>query len=599
MRLRIRSRLLPLVLSLPVLAPAALPAGENPLSFGVPADVHFFVRAAANPERDALDAPYVAAMVRLWDSGILDDVLDLALTDASREEAERVRAIVDQVLETLGKVEWAKLFEKEFSFAFRLAMGPPEYVFLFRVPEAGVEAYRGQLRGLLEDFAAFEPNVLQVRDSEGPTGTRSSLVIQGAPFGLFLGATEDAIVLATSQAMLTSSTRLLRAGTGEGSIAKDPGFRRGLERVGAAPTDTEWYMNVGAMCEFVGGMIGMAGMGAPPQARPVIETVSACVNEFSALRSVVGTEKVKGNRYIADTVLLLEEGSSDRFLGKLLGLGRNLEGFERGVPREASAFSSSAGSDLAGAYDALLTAVRENTLEGEGLLQKWEGIQQQFGFNLRDDLLVHLSGGSTSVCFPNEKGGSEWVCRVGIANEQAVSSAVANGLQKALGYLRERDQGGELRPVEGAAGLQEVRLEAFPRFHPVVGVAGGHLVLASSGAAVRRTTQLPKGEGILDNPRFRSLELGIDGPVGAVYYANVEGQMEGFAQILSGIGFFASLLPAQRETRPIVKLGAILTKLGRFFREIDLELDRGGFARSLPNGEGLFYRTVSTFRKGD
>jgi len=595
---RFRSRLFSLVLSLPLLAPAALAADENPVSFGVPADAHFFIRGVANPERDALDAKYVEATIRLWDSGILWDVVDLALSDASREEAEQVRGIVDQVLGMLGKVEWGKIFEKEFAFAYRLAMGPPEYVFLFRVPEAALEAYRGQLRGLLEDIASFAPEVMQVRDAEGSTGVRSSLVIQGAPanIGLYLGASSDTLVLATSQAMLASSTRLLRDGTGEGSIAKAPAFRRGLEKLGPAPAEVEMYIDTGGMIDFFSGMAGiMMGMGAPPDARPVIETVSACINEFALLRSIVSVERTKGNRTIADTVLLVEEGNSERFLPRLLGMGRTLEGFERGVPKEASSFSASAGCDVAGAYDALVASIRENTIEGEGLLEMWEGIQQQFGFHLRNDLLAHLSGGSTSICFPGKDGGAEWVWRIGLTNGEAVSASVTGGLQKGAAFLHGRGQEAEIRPVEG--GLHEIRLAAFPTFRPVVGVAGKSLVLASSAAAIQRSGAVSKGDGILESPGFRSLELGIDGPVGAVHYANVEGQLEGFAQLLSAAGFFASLAPQEKDTRPVIKVGAILTKLGRFFREIDLELDRGGFSRTLPNGEGMFYRLVSVQRR--
>jgi hypothetical protein len=186
-----------------------------------------------------------------------------------------------------------------------------------------------------------------------------------------------------------------------------------------------------------------------------------------------------------------------------------------------------------------------------------------------------------------------------LKNAGEAGARVAGLLEKGAAFLRDRGQEVALEPVTGAEGLRTVALEAFPAFRPVVGVRGEWLVVASSAEAAAKAWAAKEGKAptILENERFRSLQLGLDGPVSAIGYADVERQLEGFAQLLTGLGFFTSLVPRDKETEPILKVGRILTKLGRFLREIDVERDRGGFLRPLKGAEGVQIRAVTTFRR--
>ncbi|HKB15567.1 MAG TPA: hypothetical protein VKF62_05845, partial [Planctomycetota bacterium] len=191
-----------------------------------------------------------------------------------------------------------------------------------------------------------------------------------------------------------------------------------------------------------------------------------------------------------------------------------------------------------------------------------------------------------------------------LRNPGEAAARVEGLLAKAAAYVRDRGQEIRIEPAAGAEGLRTISIEAFPRFRPVVGVRGDWLVLAGSAEAAAKVlaTREGKAPAIGESERYRGLALGIDGPVSSIHYADVEGQLEGFAQFLSGAGFVLSMIPRSMNSHPhdteaMVKLGAILTKLGRFFREVDLERDRGGFSRPLKGAEGIQIRTVSTFRR--
>ncbi len=44
------------------------------------------------------------------------------------------------------------------------------------------------------------------------------------------------------------------------------------------------------------------------------------------------------------------------------------------------------------------------------------------------------------------------------------------------------------------------------------------------------------------------------------------------------VGFFASLVPEDPDTKPAIKVGAILTKLAAFLRDIDISLYSAGWS---------------------
>ncbi|MGH7149211.1 MAG: hypothetical protein ACREIU_00860, partial [Planctomycetota bacterium] len=356
------------------------------------------------------------------------------------------------------------------------------------------------------------------------------------------------------------------------------------------------------MCGVFSGGKMAAAAGAPPQATPVLGVVSTLIEEVAAIGSIAWAGRGAGNRLVYDEVVLFEPGSSNRLFPRLLGGSRTLEGLDRFLPKDAVSGCASAGCDPLAAYDGLLEAV--GNVDGSAkVLEAWQGFQAKFGFDLRADLLAWLSGEHVSVRVPSSRpglfGDTTGVHLFKVKNPAEASGRIESLLGKAAAFLRDRGQEMRIEPATGAEGLRTISIEAFPNCRPVVGVRGDWLVLAGSAEAAAKVWAAKEGKapGIGESERFRALGLGIDGPVGSISYADVEGELEGFAQLLSGAGFFLSMLPRDKDTEPVLKAGVILTKLGRFFREIDVERDRGGFTRPLKGAEGVHVRTVSTFRR--
>ncbi len=580
---------------------SASPQAVAPLTHAVPAGVHFIATWRGTPERAAIDDLYLRAGKRLWDSGVAWDLFDLVSAKAPAEHRDRARAAVEKVLAALGKVDWGTAFGQEGAFAFRFGIPMPEYLLLGRCPEAGLEQSLQGLRGLLGEIASLAPDALEVREGSGGGSETTSLVAKGAPIGIQVARVKGTIVLGFGQSLFASTVHLLGAGDCQGSIGKAASYEKALSHL-PRERDEEGYFDLAGMCGVFANGITAAGASAGPQAAPVLGAVSTLFEEVAAMQSIAWAARGAGSRLVYDEVVLFEPGSSNRFFPRLFGGSRTVEGLDRFLPKDTVTGCASAGCDLLGAYDALLEAV--GNVEGsEKVLEAWRGVQAQFGFDLRADLLAWFSGEHVSVRVPSSRpglfGDTTGVQLWKVKNPGEAAARVEGLLAKAAAHVRDRGQEMRIEPATGTEGLRTISIEAFPNFRPVVGVRGEWLVLAGSAEAAAKVlaTREGKAPAIGESERWRALALGIDGPVGSIYYADVEGQLEGFAQLLSGAGFFLSMIPREKDTEPVLKVGAILTKLGRFFREVDVERDRGGFTRPLKGAEGIQVRTVSTFRR--
>ncbi|HKB15936.1 MAG TPA: hypothetical protein VKF62_07710, partial [Planctomycetota bacterium] len=392
-----------LLLSCLPLRPASAQGAATPLSYAVPAGVHFIASWRETPERAAIDDLYFRAAKRLWDSGVVWDLLDLASAHAPSAKRAQIRATVERVLAALGKVDWAGAFGREGAVAFRFGIPMPEYLFLGRCPEADLERNLQGIRGLLGEIASLAPEELEVREGSGGGSETTSLVVKDSPFGIQLGRGKGTLVLGIGQTLFASSLHLLGEGNGQGSIGKAAGFEKTLSLL-PRERDEEGYFDIAGMCGVFSSGVSVAGAKAPPKATPILGALTSLFEEVAALGSVGWATRGAGSRLVHDEVILLEPGSSNRFFPRLLGGSRTLEGLDRFLPKDAVVGCASAGCDPLAAYDALLETV--GGVEGsEKILEAWRGLQARIGFDLRADLLAFLSGEHVSVRLPSPGAG--------------------------------------------------------------------------------------------------------------------------------------------------------------------------------------------------
>jgi hypothetical protein len=530
----------------------------------------------STPEGERLSKPYEEAFARLFRSGIGNDIFEVATIELAHSEREEARAVVDRVLGLLGAVDWGELGRKEFAFAFQLAMPLPEYLVLFRVPEEAAAARQAELHRLLEGIASFAPENLFVAQTTREGAKVSTLRPDGVPIAVSAACKKDVVAIAfgATGVLLDGSLVLVDSQDGSGSIVRDERFIASQSRMPGKPFG-QFYFDLSGYLGVIAGLLSFAEtqVGNDP-AKALVSLGTEVLRELRRMKTVAASERAEGDRSIVDTKLLFEAGEPG-FIEKLISAQEPLQGGAiRLAPKDATSFFFTSGVRPLTLYDALAGAVRGLGPHGEEALAKWDAIQQHIGFNLREDLLSWLDGGMGCVTLPGGGICGECVVFLRVSDRDKAKQLLGNLWRPVSGYVRSKGQEIEAADVAGLEDFKELRIPAVPWLRPVVGLPPGLFVIASSADAARRVKASFSGEApsMADNPRFRALGV-PEGPFTDVSYADVEGSLSALAGLLGTVGFVASLLPQERDTRPVIKVGHILTKLSRFLQDLDIAVD--------------------------
>lgn len=559
--------------------PATAHAGDFELGKYVPADVHFYGHWNDSPARARLMKPYEDAMVKFFESGALNDILELATMELSEEERGQAMAIINQVLEILGTPAWEKLFTKEAAFAFKLVMPFPEYVFLFRVPHDEVAARLGEFRSTFEQVSQFAPDQLVV-SNESREGTEITTLMLGpdAPFSISAASTGDVVMLTTSSRMRDEALSL-GAGHGAGITGSDH-YKKAFANL-PAPQDGLVYFDLSGYIDFFRSIFAMTGMdaGPDPNAQGALSIVMDGLNELGRLGPLAVSEHTVGDRMFADVHMGLQPTEGTGFIEKLIANQPPVSSFSKLVPAGAKSFYLTSGIDFAAAYDTILETVRSRIPAAEEGLAMWEGMQEQAGFHLRNDLLSWLGGGGGWATVPSEDSICDTVFFLTVKDEDRARELIGKCIGMIEGYVESRGHDMSTVPMQGVDGFSEVTIAAIPFVRPAFGFREGTLILGSA-EAVKRVAMTEAGShpGIMESPRFAALGEPPENVV-EVYYQDLEDSLKQLSEVVGVIGFVMSLLPEEHDTRPVIRVGHLLGKVSTLLRDLDLGLDYAAWTK--------------------
>ncbi len=466
----------------PIWSPLA--AEEATLGRYVPAGVHFYVSGTSDEASRRFQEPYGVAFQKLIDSGIGRDIFDLATMELADEEREFARTKIDAALKLLGVPDWSALASREAAFAFRIAIPIPEYIFLCRGEKETSDLRWSELRQVLDGVAAFAPETLSVTEST-LNGARVARLGAGEfPVGILVASKNDTIVISTSDVLLDSSLRLMDAEDDSGSIVESERFKKSQEGLSPGPART--YFDLGGYIGFIRGMIGMAHGAAGFQPGGPEESLVALVNTFldelSRLETISSSDRVKGPQYISDVRLGLAQSDGPGFIEKLIAEQEPIGGdFHRVVPKDASSFVIASGVDPETIYDVALAYLKERVPDGPAVAEQWEGMQQEIGFHLKNDLLSWIDGGFGCIALPARGGsGCECLFLMRLKDVEKARGFVKRVLDAAKGYVESRGHRMSFPYAVDGENFRELRIDALPWCRPVIGTPGDLLVFASS-----------------------------------------------------------------------------------------------------------------------
>src|SRR5262249_41061428 len=126
---------------------------------------------------------------------------------------------------------------------------------------------------------------------------------------------------------------------------------------------------------------------------------------------------------------------------------------------------------------------------------------------------------------------------------------------------------------------------------------GDELVIASSLAAADKIDRVTRGAepNVLSEPHFAELGVGRRAEVSEVGYSQGQSSPEPIANLLSGIGFVYTMMPDEKETRPLIIVGSMLCKLATALRELEFRFEQAYDVVNEP-GRATEKRVVRRFR---
>jgi hypothetical protein len=582
------SKAAPLTLASLWLLPLAAPAAEkraDRLVLGkyVPDNVYLYVAMAPKiPEREFLNAHWAEVWEAVVQSGVGTEFKNLVVSGMNESE----RASFEEGWGTISKifhsVRWNDLIHHEIAFGERRSGLVPDIMFLCRPAEEtlaenvkGLASIMTTLAGLDEKLHIVESTIDGVRVW--------ALEIPDAPIGFYLIHRQDVVGIIMGRDAVHDVIALMTGKPDKQPIVKSARYRQALEQI-QPPQFSVTFVDLVRMFEFLSQMpdLMLCGKQAPKNSdlQAVSNVLRAAIDHFDFFDYAVATGSMDGLKEYYHSCTKLRPVYTTKPIGRMLTQRKQFDPFDTYLPLDAKGFSISGGIDFEVLYDVILDIVKTQIPDGEALCSQWDTLQEEIGFNLRDDLLGWISGEVVSVTLPaaiqTPFGGNDTVILLGVKDPKKAADKVNSAIDQLNTFLISRDQ-----PSLIMMPTENIPLEGFRSItHPMVfmwglkfyvGVWDNWLVISTSEASVTKVVNTAQGKAksIVHNPRFEAEGLNPKGPVCSASFSDLSMLGQELGALFFAMGFAGGVMPNEPETQPIKAVLNSLMKLGPAVAQID------------------------------
>ena len=316
-------------------------------------------------------------------------------------------------------------------------------------------------------------------------------------------------------------------------------------------------------------------------ARRLAERGLGLVGMFDHSAKVEFTE---GRSTYTESITALAETATSNPFYRVIAGGRPIEDFARYLPVETDTFEVEAGIDLNALYSYVLDVIADLGPAGQQALRQLEGMQQEFGLDVRKDVFGWIDGAAVRASFQLE-GADAWVWMMKVKDEQAAQEKLEQGLSLGLKKLSELSAeipqlamlSMRAQPIasETLPGFQRLTLVMAPQEPLICGVADGWLICGSSEDAVLLTLKTGRGEhpNARENTELMARTLVPEAPAGAVSFQDHTKDSAEWAGLLGSLSMVAGMasmaIPDPDAREAVIKVFALLSKLAPVVAAID------------------------------
>lgn len=532
-----------------------------------------------------------------------------------------------QATDLAAGVNWSELAAREFCFAISLESGGKEgevpmgqFAMLLRPPADQVEANFKGLSSIVETLAGLAGEMIKV-EKQGEGESASYTLSPAAPdvppgIGFHLARHKDVILLGFGSKFVDDTLKLLKDGSGEGSLAATPRFQQAFK--GLAPgADSMFFMDMAKLMKQVRGMMGSvwtmaraeAGEGETSEVERAEKLVAKLIDWMDMWDYMASTASTKGMRTETHTVTVLRDDAKAKALFPVFYSNPPISDPLKYVPAEATSAWATSGVNLKSLYTTVMTTIKEDIPEAADGLAQFEAAQEEIGFNVEKDLLDWMQGGMIgfSIAGPSRYSGSEFVLLLKVSDEEKARATIDRLIEHANPMLEQQKGAIEPAALEGVEGFRTLKapfLTALAMFgapalkSPTFGVKDGWLMFGTSTEVLSKSLQTSAGkmDSFQKSERLRSEGIAPEGKVVSFTFSDDTRWAEEMASLTTMAPLmFANLDPEVAKQPPIAMLRSALPKLGAIIRTFDYM--QSSCAVSTFDGKSVKTRAVQNYRE--
>jgi len=573
------------------------------LSRAVPADVCLYLHWVRNPERDALRPHYKRFWKQVRTAEPDKELLRLLLPAQSGEGRKRFERTWRRAVDRFDAIDFDSLTREEVVVLGRMNGLAPEVILLCRDDPKTVEHNAKVMRELFEALAELGEDSqvipLDVHDTETIilASAREAQCLQMARRG-------DLIALCYGPRPPELMDDVLGLVTGKSAKRRlvDSSRFKTIMTPLPAPEDDLALLDVRlAVQQMLRTEAGSAGSPGPTS-RPT--GLARAARGLIRLLDIYDTHASVGwtneSRQHHQSITALAANCEQKALYPAVCKQRGFESFDRFIPARADAYWLWGGANPAALYDAVLNALRAQADDPDRFMTEWTTAQQQIGLSFKRDLLEWLDGRAMLISLPSASASAkdpDLVLMLGVQDASRARAKIAELVARLRALSARWEQPITTRPAafQGER-FHQLLLHGAGPASPVLGVADGWVVLATSSAAAERCLATAGGESpsMRTNPRLKAEGIVPDGSVSAASFVELDRLGPRLSRWFGLIGLIEQYLPDRPETETVKAAFSLLDRLSVPIRALDFYASSSSVTRF----DGGAWRTqaVTTYK---
>jgi hypothetical protein len=335
------------------------------------------------------------------------------------------------------------------------------------------------------------------------------------------------------------------------------------------------------------------------------QVITKILKDVAIIDYTATVEWTDGYQVFDETITTLTPDAKSKPLYGIMAGGAPIEKFERFIPEEATDFWRTSGISFLKAYRYIIGFVEEVLPEGkQGVAQFTKMFTDELQLDLEKDVLALLDGNMMTA-----KMGNDWILMLKVTDDKKASEMITSlldtinkklGEQNAL-MLSEVSVGGKKTFTQISHPMMMMMGGLRP---PVIGVAEGHLILASSAATVTKCIETAAGKhpNITKNPRWKKEALvPKPGPVDSISFTDKTNTAAELQAMIGGLSMAAGMIGMIGQDMPpevrgfISSVTPILAKLGPVAGKLDFYQSSAAYCTF--DGKAWHERKVETYKE--